>query len=288
MMGKRQRAAMRVTVDRQTSTGAEALENQVVINYDPSPEEHPQAEMGSLPEEDVVAAVQSGVHAALSCGPIAQFPVQNARVKVDNIQLDLTTSKMVLHTCAAEAVKKALQPQQGEQASVFLNSAQLAQRSPCTLLEPIMNVALTVPRSYMGAVMADLKGTRAATILDTEAHADEELSGRLSLRPEEAYDVDESRLRQLESIRERFLQTMDNLRTKSYHTQSQSSSLPDLSSSHAEQTLQVQAPLSSMLGYSKALRALTKGHGKFSMSLHGYGPMSRDRVEAVLKDMRGF
>ncbi|KAF9423779.1 Ribosome-releasing factor 2, mitochondrial [Podila epigama] len=51
--------------------------------------------------------------------------------------------------------------------------------------------------------------------------------------------------------------------------------------------IQAQVPLSSMLGYDAALRALTGGTGKFSMEVIGYGEMDFDRQREVIKEMRG-
>ncbi|KAJ3397915.1 Ribosome-releasing factor 2, mitochondrial [Lobulomyces angularis] len=47
-------------------------------------------------------------------------------------------------------------------------------------------------------------------------------------------------------------------------------------------------PLSSMMGYSTALRSLTQGTGSFSMNISGYGLVNQDKLKTVIKVFRGY
>jgi hypothetical protein len=52
--------------------------------------------------------------------------------------------------------------------------------------------------------------------------------------------------------------------------------------------IEASVPVSGMVGYSSHLRALTRGHGQFTMELAGYGQMPRTKVASVLKEFRGY
>jgi elongation factor G len=52
--------------------------------------------------------------------------------------------------------------------------------------------------------------------------------------------------------------------------------------------VEARAPLRYLVGYSSHLRAITKGAGQMSMNMNGYGCVSKDQVEAVVKELRGF
>ena len=344
IMGKRQRAAMRMTIESMDhdeddndddsngngddwGVGAGRKGNPMhrddnIVTVDYQPKAAATAADGttsttttattntSLSEDEVIRAVRQGTESALASGPLAQFPLQNLRIRVDEIDCDATTSKAALYSCAVLALRHALQPilstaqqqqqqqqQHQTQSGGPLRADQLAKHSPCTLLEPIMDVSVTVPTTYFGAVLSDLKSARSAQILSMDdGHGEaEELRQHQHPSAKESTASDDAAVK---TARQRFLHVMQELsprRGGSGGTSSSSSSSssdtqgrPSEDTMARERVLQAHVPLSSMLGYSRSLRALTKGHGKLSMNLHGYGSMSRERVEAVLQEMRGF
>ncbi|KAJ2550206.1 Ribosome-releasing factor 2, mitochondrial [Coemansia sp. RSA 1933] len=53
-------------------------------------------------------------------------------------------------------------------------------------------------------------------------------------------------------------------------------------------TVDAEVPLSTMLGYSSALRSLTAGCGTFSMHVAGFGPMPAQLQQQVIKESQGY
>lgn len=130
--------------------------------------------------------------------------------------------------------------------------------SPC-LLEPMMEVHTEVNENHIGSVVSDLSGTRRGHVIGLESSAigDEQ-------------DGDDSENAQVYAPE-------DSLLVKS-----------DVDGYIPKQVIKAHVPLSSMLGYSSALRSLTGGSGAFSMRVIGYGEMSKDRERSVISEMKGW
>lgn len=126
--------------------------------------------------------------------------------------------------------------------------------NPC-LLEPMMEVHTEVNENHIGTVVSDLSGTRRGHVIGLES------SGVLEDNTDhvEVYAPDDSLL---------VNKQIDEYKPK--------------------QVIKAHVPLSSMLGYSNALRSLTGGSGSFSMRVIGYGEMSKDRERAVINEMKGW
>ena len=128
------------------------------------------------------------------------------------------------------------------------------QASPC-LLEPMMEVYTEVNEDHIGSVVSDLSGTRRGHVIGLESTMEEEAT----TENVEVYAPEDSLL---------VNQDVDGYKPK--------------------QVIKAHVPLSSMLGYSSALRSLTGGSGSFSMRVIGYGEMSKDREKAVVSEMKGW
>ncbi|KAJ2833918.1 Ribosome-releasing factor 2, mitochondrial [Coemansia sp. 'formosensis'] len=61
-----------------------------------------------------------------------------------------------------------------------------------------------------------------------------------------------------------------------------------LDSTNATKVLVAEVPLSTMVGYSSALRSLTAGSATFSMEVTGFGPMTAQQQQQVLKESLGY
>lgn len=97
---------------------------------------------GAVPR-NFFPAVEKGVRDALEAGPLAGYPVVNVQATLfDGSYHDVDSNEMAFRIAAKEAFKAGV-----------LNG------SP-TLLEPVLNVAITIPESYMGDVMSDLNTRR--------------------------------------------------------------------------------------------------------------------------------
>jgi elongation factor G len=90
-----------------------------------------------------VPAVEKGLNESLQSGILAGYPVVDMKVRFfDGKSHDVDSSEMAFKIAASMCLKKAVQ-----------------EASP-TLLEPIMQMEITVPEEVMGDVMGDLNGRR--------------------------------------------------------------------------------------------------------------------------------
>lgn len=128
--------------------------------------------------------------------------------------------------------------------------------SPC-LLEPMMEVYTEVNENHIGSVVSDLSGTRRGHVIGLESSSIED-------------EGDENDHVQVYA-------PQDSLLVSS-----------DIEAYKPKQVIKAHVPLSSMLGYSSALRSLTGGSGSFSMRVIGYGEMGKDRERAVVSEMKGW
>ncbi|MBS3943625.1 MAG: elongation factor G [Dethiobacter sp.] len=98
---------------------------------------------GGVVPKQYVPAVEKGIREALEEGILAGYPVVDIRVKlVDGSYHNVDSSEMAFKIASAMAFRKGME-----------------QARP-VLLEPIMNVEIVVPESYMGDIMGDLNSRR--------------------------------------------------------------------------------------------------------------------------------
>jgi elongation factor G len=90
-----------------------------------------------------IPAVEKGVHEAMESGVLAGYPVRGVRVRLfDGAHHSVDSSEIAFKLAGAQAMKQAL-----------------ALADP-VLLEPIMQVTLSVPEACVGDVIGDLNGRR--------------------------------------------------------------------------------------------------------------------------------
>jgi elongation factor G len=98
---------------------------------------------GSVPK-NYIPAVEKGVNEALNEGVLAGYPVTDIKVTLyDGSYHAVDSSDMSFKLASSHAVRKGVSEAQA------------------VLLEPIMNVQITIPDSFTGDVMSDLNGKRA-------------------------------------------------------------------------------------------------------------------------------
>ena len=98
---------------------------------------------GGVIPNSFIPAVEKGVREAMQSGPVAGFPVKDARVRlVDGQYHTVDSSEHAFKTAGSIAMKEAMQ-----------------NASPA-LLEPIMLVTVSVPESAVGDVIGDLNSRR--------------------------------------------------------------------------------------------------------------------------------
>ena len=97
---------------------------------------------GSVPKQ-YIPAVEKGLKDSMLKGVLAGFPVTNIKATLyDGSYHDVDSSEMAFKMAASLAFKKGIQ-----------------QAQP-VLLEPIMNLKITIPEEYMGDVMVDINKRR--------------------------------------------------------------------------------------------------------------------------------
>ncbi len=97
---------------------------------------------GSIPR-NLIPAVEKGVIASCEAGPLAGFPVVDVRVRcIDGKHHAVDSNEMAFKLAGSFGLKAAIQ-----------------QANP-TLLEPVMNVEVSIPGAFVGDIMGDLSSRR--------------------------------------------------------------------------------------------------------------------------------
>jgi elongation factor G len=97
---------------------------------------------GAVPRE-YIPAVDAGIQEALNNGIVAGYPMIDVKATiVDGSYHDVDSSEMAFKIAGSMALKSG------------------AQKANPVLLEPIMNVEVTVPEEYMGDIMGDINSRR--------------------------------------------------------------------------------------------------------------------------------
>jgi elongation factor G len=135
-------------------SGGHGQYGHVFIDVSPLPDsefEFTESIFGGAVPRQYIPAVEKGVREAMQEGILAGFPVTNIKVNLaDGSYHTVDSSEMAFKIAAALAFRKAVE-----------------QAKP-VLLEPIMNVEITVPEQFMGDIMGDLNSRR-GRILGMEA-----------------------------------------------------------------------------------------------------------------------
>jgi elongation factor G len=97
---------------------------------------------GAIPR-NLIPAVEKGIHEACEAGPLAGYPVVDVRVRcIDGKHHAVDSNEMAFKLAGSFGFKAAME-----------------QAAP-TLLEPVMNVHVSVPDEHVGDVMGDLSSRR--------------------------------------------------------------------------------------------------------------------------------
>jgi len=97
---------------------------------------------GVIPRE-YIPSVDRGMQEAMQSGPVAGYPVVDAKVElVDGSYHEVDSNEQAFHIAGSMAAREALK------------------RANPVLLEPVMDVEVVAPEDFMGDVMGDLSGRR--------------------------------------------------------------------------------------------------------------------------------
>jgi elongation factor G len=207
------------------------------------------------------AALQNGALAALARGPQFTFPMHNTRVT-----LTVTPEE---HLFGNDTTTSALSAAARQATSAALRD--LVTGPGTVMMEPVMNVIISVDEASLGSVVHDISSSRGGHILSL----DEEV-------PLSATDASGSPA-------EDNLPPIDPKRVYAppdpFETPSVGAEVPV--SASRPRTITAKVPLKEMVGYLKHLRSLTAGRGTFVMSVDRFENMSAQRQKAVLSELRG-
>lgn len=205
----------------------------------------------------VTNSLYTGCIAALARGPHHSFPLLNTDI---TLTLDLTqhvfgneTSPSALSTAARLSTQSALK--------------ELASAS--SLMEPVMNVSITVHESSLGNVVHDISSSRGGHIVSLDDEST--LASNTSDEDLPAVDVD------------KIYAPPDP-----YGASAGSQSGTGGAQTNQPRTITARVPLKEMVGYLKHLRSLTGGRGTFVMSVDRFEKMNAQREKAALTEMSGF
>ncbi|MBC7344334.1 MAG: elongation factor G, partial [Clostridia bacterium] len=153
-------SSTRVEGKYKKQTGGHGQYGHVFLNLEPLPDaefEFQETIFGGAVPKQYIPAVEKGVREAMQEGILAGYPVTNVKVTlVDGSYHPVDSSEMAFKIASSLAFKKAMEA------------------SKPVLLEPIMNVEVTVPEPFMGDIIGDLNSKR----------------GRiLGMEPQERYQV---------------------------------------------------------------------------------------------------
>ncbi|KAE8383276.1 ribosome-releasing factor 2, mitochondrial [Aspergillus bertholletiae] len=206
-------------------------------------------------------ALQNGCLAALARGPQFTFPMHGTRV---TLTIDPTE-----HLFGNESTPSALSAAARLATSSALRD--LPSAAGTSLMEPVMNVAISVDEASLGAVVHDISSSRGGHIISL----DEET-------PISTTDVASNPADDL-------LPPIDPNKVYAPPDPFQSSTMGiDLpTSANRPRTITAKVPLKEMVGYLKHLRSLSAGRGTFVMSVDRFEKMSAPRQKAVLAELRG-
>ena len=136
-------------------TGGAGQFAEVHLEVEPLPEadfEFVNAVFGGHISHSFMPAIEKGVRGVMKSGALAGFPVENVKVSVvDGKEHPVDSKAVAFEVAGREAFKLAVRD------------------AGAVLLEPIMNVRITVPEASMGDVLSDLNTRRARVQgMDTE------------------------------------------------------------------------------------------------------------------------
>ncbi|MCJ1253869.1 Ribosome-releasing factor 2, mitochondrial [Lignoscripta atroalba] len=217
-----------------------------------------------LPIAMVHTALRNGAFAALARGPQHSFALHSTQV---SLKFDISTHIFGTDTTPAALSSAARLATQ----SALKHSAKM---SSTVLMEPVMNVIISVDEASLGPVVHDISSSRGGHILSLDDADVISVAGGGGSREDLPY-ID---------IRKVYAPP-DPFASSSVAGADDSHTVRD---SNRQRSITARVPLKEMVGYLKHLRSLTGGRGTFVMSVDRFERMGSQREKTVLKEMRGM
>lgn len=205
-------------------------------------------------------ALQNGALAALARGPQYSFAMHNTEVY---LSLD-----PACHLFGTDSTPAAISSAARLATQAALKKA--SETAPTALMEPVMNVIISVDEASLGSVVQDLSSSRGGHIVSLD-DTDDISAGRSG---EELQPIDVRRVYAPPDPFDAPLTSGDEFDVRN-------------SGGSRQRSITARVPLKEMIGYLKHLRSLTGGRGTFVMSVDCFEKMGSQRERAVVKEMRG-
>lgn len=230
----------------------------------------------------LTTALQNGVLAALARGPQFTFPMHSTHV---TLTLDAEhifgtdTTPSALSSAGRLATSTALR-------SLLPGSDRgSGTGTGTTLMEPLMNVIITIDETSLGSVVHDLSSSRGGHIVSLDETYPLPTTD-LASSPSSSYSPPQQPPEDLPPIDiSKIYAPRDPFETASLASHDGSGPL-DLAANRPR-TITAKVPLKEMVGYLKHLRSLSAGRGTFVMSVDRFEKMSAQRVRGVVAELRG-
>ncbi|KIW38592.1 translation elongation factor G [Exophiala oligosperma] len=219
----------------------------------------------SLPPHLNLAEMQSayvnGALAALSRGPSYSYPMRNTKVTLRLVPEEHIFGSETTYSSLTSAARLAT-------IAAFRDATK---SGPSTLMEPVMNVDISVDEASLGNVIQDLSSSRGGQIVSLGDHeeGDEDNNNTSSHGPSQRIDVSK-----IYAPKDPF---------------ESGSSLSGEQHDHVniQRTVKAKVPLKEMVGYLKHLRSMTGGRGTFVMSVDRFERITGPRERALMTELRG-
>lgn len=230
------------------------------LNDDGSPRTSEDIPLPTHLSLDIVrAACLNGALAALGRGPKRSYAMRDTKV--------LLTLDPSEHCFGKESTSSALTA-----AARFATIAALKDandRGGVSLMEPIMNVDITVDEASLGKVSQDISSSRGGHIISlgdndlsdsgTELSKTRPIDIKKIYAPKDPYEPDASSYRDTSQL-----------------------------TANITRTIKAKVPLKEMIGYLKHLRSLSGGRGTFVMTVDQFVKMPAQRERMLLAELPGF
>lgn len=192
------------------------------------------------------ALLSSSIVALQKGGKLANFPLHSCAVKVKgdwSLPLDIEKPSEILSLSR----------------NLSLGVLSNAPENDFSVLEPVMNLEISVPQKDMGAVIQDLTGSRNANIL--------------SIDDDSADFSDRSGLEYQHVAEHQYLPP--DVTLKNANLGDEAASLKNI---------KAQVPLRDMVSYTSKFRSLTQGRGTFHMDYSGMDKVNLDRLNSIINE----
>ncbi|EXJ92722.1 ribosome-releasing factor 2, mitochondrial [Capronia epimyces CBS 606.96] len=210
----------------------------------------------NLTVPEIQTAYLNGALAALSRGPSYSYPMRNTKVTL--------TLRPEQHIFGSETTYSSLTA--AARLATIAAFKDATKNGPSTLMEPVMNVDISVDEASLGNVIQDISSSRGGQIISLGDHGDEH-----GMSADSSKRIDVSKIY---APKDPF-ESGSSRSGESHHRV------------NFERTVKARVPLKEMVGYLKHLRSMTGGRGTFVMSVDRFEKITGQREKALVQELRG-